>query len=321
MKFQIISAVCVFLLGFSYPAQSEEIIFAHGAKEGNPRYDAAEVFSSLVRQCSNDKYQVKVAAAASIGDDSETLKSVKAGVIQLTANSQGPLANIVPEVGLLGLPFLFKDLPHAWQVLDGPIGEILDKKANKQGIKILTFWDNGFRNITHVNKHLLSPEDFKNFRIRTPADKSTIDLFQALGSQPAPLEWSELPKALENGIFEGQENPLTNIYYAKLHKLTPYISMTEHKYEATPVVANLNWWMSLAKTEKTCIRNAAQQAGWFQRARNLFENKALEIKMKAEGAKFKTADKQSLIKRSQSVYKLYESKFGDLIKRIKTYNK
>ena len=79
-----------------------------------------------------------------MGDDSEMLTSAQAGIIQMSANSQGPMAQIVPEIGMLGLPFLFKDLPNVWNVLDGEIGGMLDKKANEAGLKIITFWDKRF---------------------------------------------------------------------------------------------------------------------------------------------------------------------------------
>ena len=77
-----------------------------------------------------------------------------AGVIQMSANSQGPLAQIVPEVGMLGLPFLFEDLPSVWEVLDGEVGEMIDQKAQNAGLKVLTFWDNGIRHVSHVSKNV-----------------------------------------------------------------------------------------------------------------------------------------------------------------------
>jgi len=200
--------------------QADEIIFAHGANPGNPRYVAAEKWGEIFTACTGGATTVNVAPSATMGDDVEMLTSATAGVINVTANSQGPLSQIVPEIGLLGLPFLFKDLPTAWAVLDGEVGTMLDERAQTAGLKILGFWDNGIRQVSHISRNVSSPEDIKGMKIRTPPDQMTVDIFEALGANPAPLAFSELPTALQSGVFDGQENPLTNIYSSKIHEIT-----------------------------------------------------------------------------------------------------
>ena len=306
-------AVAVFLTA---QVQAEEIVFAHGANPGNPRYDAANMFATLVSTCCPD-LTVKVAPSATMGDDAEMLTSATAGVIQMTANSQGTMAQIVPEVGMLGLPFLFSDLPHAWTVLDGDIGKIIDAKAQKAGLKVITFWDNGIRHVTHVSKFIATPADIKGMKIRTPPDRVTLDIFKALGANPAPLAWSELPTALRAGTFDGQENPLTNIYSAKLHDITPYITLTGHKYERTPVVAGLGWWKSLSRKQQSCIERAAKEAGWYQRGRSLMDNTHLQNVMAKEGAKFKSIDKKAFAEATASVYSKYEKELGDFVVQLR----
>ncbi|MCF8482448.1 MAG: TRAP transporter substrate-binding protein [Rhodospirillum sp.] len=298
-------------------ALADSFVFAHGANPGNPRYDAANKFAELVSTCSNGAWTVSVAPSSTLGDDAEMLTSAAAGVIQMTANSQGPLAQIVPEVGALGLPFLFSDLPAVWKVLDGPTGDELDKKAQEAGLKIVTFWDNGIRHVTHVSKFVETPEDIKGMKIRTPPDQVTIATFEALGAAPAPLAWSELPTALRSGVFDGQENPLTNIYSAKLHEITPYISLTGHKYESTPVVAGLGWWRGLDDAARDCITSATKEAGAYQRQRSLEDSQKLIDVMTKEGAKFKEVDQEAFKKATASVYDEYEAKLGDFVPKLR----
>jgi tripartite ATP-independent transporter DctP family solute receptor len=217
----------------------------------------------------------------------------------------------VPEVGALGLPFLFSDLPAAWKVLDGEVGNLIDEKAQKAGLKVLTFWDNGIRNVTHVKKGVSSPADLQGMKIRTPPDEVTLAMFKALGASPAPLAWSELPTALRSGAFDGQENPLTNIYSAKLHEITPHISMTGHKYESTPVVASLAWWSGLSADEQACVQGAAKQAGWYQRGLSLSLGQSLRAVMEKEGAKFTdVANRQPFIDATAGVYDEVDKKIG-----------
>lgn len=297
--------------------QAAEVIFAHGAKPGNPRYVAAENWAEKFSACTGGT-KVNVAASATMGDDVEMLTSATAGIINVTANSQGAMSQMVPEIGLLGLPFLFKDLPTAWEVLDGDVGEMLDKRAQKSGLKILGFWDNGIRHITHVKKNVASPADVKGMKIRTPPDQMTLDIFKALGASPAPLSFSELPTALQSGVFDGQENPLTNIYSSKIHEITKYVTLTGHKYESTPVVAGLGWWSSLDDKTQGCLLSATAEAGKGQRQQSLDSDAALRPKMEADGAVFAQGDYSAFVKATAPVYDNYAKKYPELVNALKT---
>ncbi|MGE4128076.1 MAG: TRAP transporter substrate-binding protein [Hyphomicrobiaceae bacterium] len=317
MKTTLLTVISITTLAAG-SAMADEVIFAHGANPGNPRYVAAEKWAEIFKQCTGGAHTVNVAASATMGNDAEMLTSATAGVIHVTANSQGAMSQIVPEIGLLGLPFLFKDLPSAWKVLDGEVGAMLDKRAQQAGLKIVGFWDNGIRNVTHTSKHVAKPEDLKGMKIRTPPDQMTVDIFSAVGAAPAPLAWSELPTALQSGVFDGQENPLTNIYSAKLHAITPYITMTGHKYESTPVVAGLAWWSSLDDKTKGCVTEATKEAGKIQRQMSLEGDEKLRPKMEAEGANFAEADKAAYQKATASVYDKYAKTYPELVKALKS---
>ncbi|MDT8327007.1 MAG: TRAP transporter substrate-binding protein [Roseovarius sp.] len=315
MKTNIL-AILAATTAFCGAAQAEEVIFAHGANPGNPRYVAAEKWAEIYGECSGGD-SVNVAPSATMGNDVEMLTSATAGVIQVSANSQGAMSQIVPEIGLLGLPFLFKDLPTAWQVLDGDVGAMIDERAQNAGLKVLGFWDNGIRNVTHTTKTVSGPTDLSGMKIRTPPDQMTVDIFEALGASPAPLAWSELPTALQSGVFDGQENPLVNIYSAKLHEITPYVTLTGHKYESTPVVAGLAWWSGLSDAKKECALKATADAGKIQRGLVLSSDEELRPTMEAEGATFAEADKAAYQAATASVYDKYAKTYPDLVAALK----
>jgi len=298
-------------------AQAEDVIFAHGANPGNPRYVAAEKWAELFGACTGGAHTVNHAPSATMGNDVEMLTSATAGVIQVSANSQGAMSQIVPEIGLLGLPFLFKDLPTAWEILDGEVGDMIDARAQNAGLKVLGFWDNGIRNVTHTSKSVSEPADLAGMKIRTPPDQMTVDIFEALGASPAPLAWSELPTALQSGVFDGQENPLVNIYSAKLHEITPYVTLTGHKYESTPVVAGLAWWSGLDEATQNCALEATAQAGEIQRGLVQASDDELRPVMEAEGAIFAEADKAAYQAATASVYDKYAAQYPELVAALK----
>ncbi|MDP5308460.1 TRAP transporter substrate-binding protein [Paracoccus spongiarum] len=298
-------------------ASADEIIFAHGAAPGNPRDVAATAWAEAFSACTGGATTVNVAGAATMGDDVEMLTSATAGIIQVSANSQGAMAQIVPEIGLLGLPFLFKDLPSAWQVLDGEVGDMLDARAQQAGLKILGFWDNGIRHVSHISKNVPTPADISGMKIRTPPDQMTIDIFEALGAAPAPLAFAELPTALQSGVFDGQENPLTNIYSSKIHEITRFITLTGHKYESTPVVAGLGWWSGLDEATQKCALDATASAGETQRQLSKEGDDTLRPKMEAEGVTFVEGDREAYIAATASVYDKYAQTYPDLVAALK----
>ena len=130
----------VLAMAFGLQAQAAEIIIGTNGKPGNPRVTGAEMFGALLAQSSKGKYTVKVAHSATLGDDRQMLKSVRLGTMHITVNSDGPVAEIVPDLNAFGLPYLFTSLPQAWTVLDGPIGDAMARKLNDKGYIVLAWW-------------------------------------------------------------------------------------------------------------------------------------------------------------------------------------
>ena len=317
-------ALAALVAGAAYFAQSalaEEIIIGTNAKPGNPRVTASELFGDLVKQRSHGKYTVKIAHSATLGDDRQMLKSVKLGTMHVTVNSDGACAEVVPEMNAFGLPYLFESLPQAWEVLDGPIGDELGKKLEANGYILLAWWDNGIRKITHTKKPIATPADIKGMKIRTPPSQVTIDAFQALGANPAPLNFSELPAALQSGVFEGQENPLANIHSSRLHELTPFIARSNHKYEMTPVLGSKRWWDGLPAEDKALIKKSMDQATWYNRGSFLIEDATLEQTLKKEGAKFNDVDVAAFKAATKGVYDKWQKEIGDIVVRIQAASK
>ena len=298
-------------------ASADEIILAHAQPPGNPRSLAADFFAEKVAACTEGRITVAVAGAATMGDDVEALTSTSANVIQITANSQGATAQIVPELNVIGLPFLFADAPSAWKAIDGEIKTMIDERAQATGLKLLGFWDNGIRHISHLSKSITSPADLQGVKIRTPPDDMTIAIFNALGANPAPLTFAELPTALQSGVFEAQENPLTNIYSSKLHEITRFISLTGHKYETAPLLASMAWWSSLSPEDQACVQSSADEATAFQRQTAEEQQVEVRAKLEAEGATLtELQDRQAFIDATAPVYDEYRERFPELVDAI-----
>jgi tripartite ATP-independent transporter DctP family solute receptor len=241
------------------------LTLGHGAAPGNPRTVAAEVFAKMVSERTNGEVVVNIAGSEQLGNDVSMLTSMRTGALDLTANSQGAASGLVPEIAALGLPFIFKDAAQANQVLQGPVGVALAEKFTAVGLIALDWWDNGLRHTTNSKKSIETPADFSGLNIRTPADPVTVDIFQALGAATQQIPFGELYIALQQGVVDGQENPLANIASAKLFEVNKFITLTGHKWESTPFLMSTFAQAKITPEQLEIIKAAAKEAGEMQR--------------------------------------------------------
>jgi TRAP-type transport system periplasmic protein len=241
------------------------LTLGHGAAPGNPRTVAAEAFAKMVSEKTNGNVNIKIAGSEQLGNDVSMLTSLRTGALDLTANSQGAAAGLVPELNALGLPFLFPNTDAAIKLLSGPIGEELASKFANVGMIVLDWWDNGIRHTTNSKRSISKPDDLKGLKIRTPADAMTVDIFQALGAATQQIAFGELYIALQQGVVDGQENPLANIHSAKLYEVNKFISLTAHQWQSTPFLMSRISTKKVKPNELDAIKAAAKEAGALQR--------------------------------------------------------
>jgi tripartite ATP-independent transporter DctP family solute receptor len=204
------------------------------------------------------------------------------------------------------------------KLLDGSIGKELAKDLPKKGMRVLAYWENGMRQITNNVRPIEKPEDLKGLKIRTPEDKMTLSIFKALGASPSPMAFSELYLALSQGVFDGQENPLTNIYAAKFDEVQKYISITNHKYESCPVIVSEVVWSKIPKNVQVILRKGAMKFAKKHRKMVQDNDAKLLAELQAKGMKVNRPNLQMFQKATKKVYDEWANKLGeDLINKVK----
>lgn len=298
-------------------AQSIKLTLAHGNPPDNPRHVAALKFADLVRAKTSGRIDIQVAHSAQLGDDAAMVTALRTGSLDFSANSQGAVATVVPEYAALGMPFLFADVQKAWQVMDGPIGKELADKTAAKGMVLLGLWDNGIRQMSNSKRPIKVPADMKGLKMRTPPDAVTVDIMQAMGADAQQIKFSELYVALQQGVVDGQENPLTNIASAKLYEVQKYISLSGHKYESTPFLMSKRTWDRLSPAEQKVVNEAAAEATQLQRRLNKEADDKLVAELKAKGVQVDNVDRQAFMEASKPVYtKWLSSPIGDFVGRV-----
>ena len=313
----LIASAVVALAGAAHAQAPMKLTLGHNAAIGNPKHEGSVKFAELVKQKSGGRIEVQVAPAAQLGDDVPILTSLRTGSVDFAANSQGAISSVVPEYSAFGMPFLFPTLPHAWKVLDGPVGQELAKLSEAKGLLVLGYWDNGIRHVSNSKRPINTPADLKGIKIRTPPDPTTIDIMAALGADPQQIKFSELYVALQQGVVDGQENPLMNIHSSKLYEVQKFISMTSHKYEMTPFVMSKRSWDKMGEGDRKIIREAANEATAYNRKLSQEADQKLEGELKAMGIQFNRPDIAPFAKATQPVIDKWSTgPQGDFVKKV-----
>ncbi|SEG89037.1 TRAP transporter substrate-binding protein [Marinobacterium lutimaris] len=313
MKKTLIAVAAALALNASSAWAEQVLRLSHNAAPGNPKAEASLKFAELVEEKTDGRVRVEVGGSAQYGDDVESLTNMRLGTLAFSANSQGTTSNIVPQFGVIGLPFLFNSLEHAYKVVDGPVGDKLNELAEQKGLVLLALWDNGMRHVSNNVRPIKTPEDLAGIKLRTPPDPMTLDIFTALGANPGPLAFSELYIALQQGVFDGEENPLMNIYSSKLHEVQKYISLTGHKYETTPLLASKIIWSQLSKEDQQAVKEAAVEAGKLNREMSIKADAELIQKLQDAGVEINTVDIAPFAAKTKSVYDEWHEKYPELV--------
>ncbi len=298
-------------------AQTVKVTLAHGNPPDSPRHLAAVKFAETLKAKTGGRVEVQVAHSAQLGDDAAMITALRSGTLDFSANSQGAIAAVVPEYAALGMPFLFADAQKAWAVMDGPIGKELADKTAAKGMVLLGLWDNGIRQMSNSKRPVKSPADMKGLKMRTPPDAVTVDIMQALGADAQQIKFSELYVALQQGVVDGQENPLTNIASAKLYEVQKYISLTGHKYESTPFLMSKRSWDRMTPADQKAVTEAAAEATQLQRRLNKENDDKLVSELKAKGVQIDPVDRKAFMEAARPVYtKWTASPIGDFVARV-----
>jgi tripartite ATP-independent transporter DctP family solute receptor len=204
--------------------------------------------------------------------------------------------------GVFEMPYLVKSREHMKKIEKELFWSKIEPSAEKKGYKVLAVWENGFRHITN-NKHpIYTPADLKGIKLRTPAGKWRVKMFQAYGANPSPMKFSEVFTALQTGVMDGQENPFAQIASAKFYEVQKYLSLTGHVYTPAYLVVSTKKWQTLPADVRKTLQSTARKTQAFVYKKAVADEKVLLEKMKAAGIKVNEADKNAFIAASKPVY-------------------
>lgn len=242
-------------------AQDVTLRLAHFAAETHPGHIASKQFAERVAERTGGAIAVEIFPANELGSPPEQLEQTKLGAIEMNLPTQGGLDKYEKAFGTVMTPFAFRDYGHAHQVLDGPFFDWAAPLLEKQGLVMLSNWEYGFRNITNSVRPINSPKDVEGLKLRTPPELQIVAAMEGLGAATTQIAFPELPNALNQGVVDGQENPVGVIYHFKLNEFQEHLALTRHVYNSMVHVINKDVFDGLTPEQQQILREESVAAG------------------------------------------------------------
>lgn len=250
-------------VGFSASVAAADPIvikFSHVVAQDTPKGKAAEKFKELAEKYTGGAVKVEVYPNSTLYKDKEEIEALQLGAVQMLAPSLakfGPLG--VREFEAFDLPYIFDNYEALHKVTMGPIGQQLFSKLEGKGIKGLAYWDNGFKAFS-ANTPIRKPEDLKGKKMRVQSSKVLEEQMRALRALPQVMAFSETYQALQTGVVDGTENPISNLYTQKMNEVQKYLALTDHGYLGYAVIVNKKFWDGLPADVRTELERAMKEA-------------------------------------------------------------
>ena len=272
----------------------------------------AQYFAKLVEERTDGRIKFKFYPDGQLGKgERELLEALQQGSIDLYVGSTGPLGGFSPSVQILDIPFLFRDYAHVDKVLDGPIGAGLSADLDKVQMKGLAFWENGFRNLTNSKRAVRTPADAKGLKIRTMENPVHIQAWKAAGVNPTPMAWGEVYGALQQGVIDGQENPIAVILQMKVYEVQKFLALTQHVYSPAMLIMSQKRWNQIPKEDQAIILKAAHEGAVYQRNLGRANEEQMIAELQKNGVTVtKDVDKAAWVAAMKPAFDSFSGQFG-----------
>ncbi len=278
-----------------------ELKLGHVGEPGSLFQMTSDEFARRANERLAGKAKIVVFGSSQLGGDREMLQKLKLGTIDFAVPST-VMSSEVDLFGIFEMPYLVKDRAHMGRIEKEIVWPTLAPAAEAKGLKLVAVWENGYRHLTNNRRPINTPADLAGIKLRVPEGKWRVKMFKEYGANPSPMKFSELFTALQTGVMDGQENPFTQIYSAKLHEVQKYLSLSGHVYTPAYLVTGARKWTSLPADVRKILEDTAReiQAYVYETAQK--QESELLAKLRTSGIQVNEVDKNAFIAASKDTY-------------------
>jgi tripartite ATP-independent transporter DctP family solute receptor len=278
-----------------------EIKLGHVGEPGSLFQKSADEYAKRANAKLGNKAMVVVYGSSQLGGDREMIQKLKLGTLDMALPST-VMSSEVDLFGIFEMPYIVKDRGHMAKIESAVFWPTLAPAAEKKGLKVLAVWENGVRHLTNNRRPIRTPADLAGIKLRVPEGKWRVKMFQAYGANPSPMKFSELFTALQTGVMDGQENPFTQIYSAKLQEVQKYLSLSGHVYTPAYLTVGTTKWNALPADVRKILEDTAKETQAYVYEVAAKDDDDLLAKLKGGGIQVNDVDKDAFIAASKGIY-------------------
>lgn len=279
---------------------------AHTLPISHPVHQGMEVFAEQVLEKSNGKLAVKIFPDGQLGTEREVLELLQIGSIAMTKVSAAAMANFAPEYKVMGVPYLFRDKAHLFDVLEGETGEQILEAGSEYLLRGLCYYDAGSRSFYTKDKPIYTPDDLKGLKIRVMNHQMSVDMVNEMGGSATPMAYGELYTALQQGVVDGAENNPPSFVTSGHYEVCKFYTLDEHSSIPDVLVIGTKYWNRLTAEEQGWMKAAAKESAAAQKE---FWRKNVEecmVKLKAAKVEIIYPEKSLFAEKSKAVLEAFK---------------
>lgn len=255
---------------------------AENQPQGYPTVVASQKFAELVKERTKGRILIEVYAGGQLGDEKAVIEQVQMGAIAFTRVHSSPLAEFNKQFSVFSLPYIFDNDTHMWKFLEGEMGEKMLNNLASSRMQGLAYYDNGARSL-YAKNNITSLADVKGMKIRVQQNKVTMDMINAFGASPTPMPYGEVFSGLQTGVIDAAENNFPSYFTSNHYQGAKYCLLDKHQRAPEVLLVSKLTWDKMSDEDKKILKQAALEAGQYQRKLwNEFE-KDSETKLRAAG--------------------------------------
>ena len=297
---QLAALCCGVFLASAAHAQIE-IKLGHVGEPGSLFQTSADEFAKRANAKLAGRAKVVTFGSSQLGGDKEMIQKLKLGTLDMALPST-VMSSEVDLFGIFEMPYIVKDRAHMARIEKEIFWPRLEPEAEKKGLTVLAVWENGIRHITNSKRPIKVPADLKGIKLRVPEGKWRVKMFQAYGANPSPMKFSELFTALQTGVMDGEENPFTQIYSAKLQEVQKYLSLSGHVYTPAYLTVGTKRWNELPPDVRKVLEETAKETQAYVYQTAAKDDLELLGKLKAAGMQVNDVDQEAFVAASKPIY-------------------
>jgi C4-dicarboxylate-binding protein DctP len=267
--------------------------FGHDMPEDSAQHVAALKYAELVKERTKGQVEIKVFPAQQLGTDPEMVQQAQMGTLEIVLPPTAKISGFAAQLQLADLPFLFPSKETCYQVLDGPVGDKVLALLDAKGLKGVSFWESGFKQIT-ANKAIRKPEDFAGMKVRVMESPLLIAQYKQVKANPVPIDFAETYNALQQGVVDAQENPLVSIVNMKFYEVQKYTMLSNHGFLGYAFLFSKKVYDGLPADIQKVMRDTARELASFERQDTARREAGYVERIKKGGSQIVTLSPQEL---------------------------